>query len=66
MTTTIEMSDRDLTHFMVCQKCNRRGLGVPLGDINCKAYSKRDAESNPKCENCKTVMTLIYEVQVNG
>jgi hypothetical protein len=63
MTTTIELNDRDLTNFMVCKKCNRRGLGQPLGDINCKAYTKRDASMKPECENCGSEMTLIYEVK---
>ena len=62
MTQNIELNPSDPTIFAVCLVCNRRGLGVPLGDINCKAYTRRDWHRDSSCENCDSQMLKIYEV----
>ena len=64
MDTRVEaLGDRDLTRYSVCPRCNRKGKGVPLGDISCKAFTEREWRGNPACENCGDPMVLIYEVR---
>jgi len=58
----IVLTPRDPTVFGKCPLCCKKGLGVPLGDINCKAYTVREWKQRPVCENCETVMVYLYEV----
>jgi hypothetical protein len=63
MTRDIELMASDPTVFAICEKCNRKGRGVHLGDISCKAFTKREWRQNPVCDNCNTPMTRLYEVK---
>jgi hypothetical protein len=62
--TDIRLTANDPTIFACCPHCNVRGLGVPLGDINCRAYTKREWRQSHECENCKGQMVLLYELKV--
>lgn len=65
MQKEVTLTASDPTMFSRCPKCNVSGLGVPLGDINCKAYTKREWRQNHDCENCGTQMVLLYEVRID-
>jgi hypothetical protein len=60
-TREVTLTANDPTVFAVCPRCNARGKGVLLGDINCKAFTRREWRMNPECENCHRQMVFIYE-----
>jgi hypothetical protein len=62
----VSLSDSDRTIFSICPNCNKKGKGVPVGNIYSMAYTRRQWQRNPKCENCNTDMQFIYEVKVDG
>lgn len=61
----ISLSDSDRTMFAVCPKCNRTGRGRLAANYYSMAYTKRQWERKPQCENCGTDMQLKYEVKVD-
>jgi len=64
MTVPLKLDFDDPTIFAVCSgKCNQHHPGKKVGDYFAKAYTVRRWKRKPKCDNCKALMKLIYEVE---
>jgi hypothetical protein len=59
----IVLGPEDPTIFAICQICNKRGLGVTVGDIFCKAFTARKWKRNPVCDNCGGSLTVVREIE---
>lgn len=66
MTDKITLGPEDPTVFAICPICNKRGTGVKIGDIFCKAFTARRWKRQPTCENCDSQLVLLREVEVDG
>jgi len=60
----IQLNYDDPTVFAVCSgACNQHGPGRTVANYFAKAYTVRRWKKNPACDNCKSAMTAIYEIQ---
>lgn len=58
----ITLGPEDPTIFTKCPVCCKRGLGVKLGDIYCKAFTSRRWKKGQDCENCGTPLEVVFEI----
>ena len=61
----IRLSESDRTVFAVCPNCNKTGLGRNAPDYYSMAYSRKQWSRGQQCENCKSTMEKVYEVNVD-
>lgn len=59
----ITLGPEDPTVFAICARCNRKGIGVTIGDIFCKAFTARRWKREPTCENCGGHLTAIRIIE---
>lgn len=53
----------DPTVFAICSgACSQHGNGAKVGSYFGKAYTRRKWSKKPKCDNCKSPMKRLYEV----
>lgn len=54
--------DDRFRYWAKCEPCCRTGRGVKVGNYFSRAYTERQWNRGPVCDNCSTPMTLLYEV----
>lgn len=59
----ITLGPEDPTIFAGCPRCNKRGIGVKIGDIFGKAYTARRWKREPVCDNCGGPLVKLFEVE---
>lgn len=60
---SITLDYDDPTIFAICSgQCCRSYPGKKVGNYFGKAFTPRRWKRRPKCDNCGSVMTQIYEV----
>lgn len=47
-----------------CESCDRHGLGARTGDYYGKTFDLMRWKKKPKCINCGTKMTKLWETKV--
>lgn len=66
MPNQIRLYSDDPVVFAACSgRCNRRGKGVSTAFLFYRAYSRGAFRRRPKCDNCKSPMEILYEVNEN-
>lgn len=61
----VRLTDSDRTIFATCPVCNRTGLGLKAPRYFSMAYTRKQWERAPVCDNCHTTMQFKYEVKTN-
>jgi hypothetical protein len=61
--TELTLGPEDPTVFAKCNRCDPGKPGSKVGNYYGRAYPRRKWDRKPKCENCKTPMSLLFEVK---
>lgn len=59
----IRLGPEDPTIFAKCPNCSKGGRGVKVGNYYGRAFTLRRWKRRPKCENCKTPLVKLFEVE---